>query len=165
MVETIYSMGDDALSNAASMTIATLPGIFDTVEDLQLRIKTFDIPEYSVKFYEVTYKGEKIEKPKPGNDVDKTVSVSFRLDKQWKCYNLLKKWGQAIYNHEAGDTGLGDVDGVTRTTIIIKADNGPTWTFMGAIFSKLSNISFDTTSEGDPIEVTFDFKYLQSMQL
>ena len=159
MVNTIYQMGNDALQNQGRVIISPLQ-MLDMVEALQLRITTLpSIPEYKIEFNDFSYKGYTISLAKPGESLSRAASFEFRVDKYWNVYKMLKAWGELIYNHAAGDVGLGDSDAV-RTPISIAMDNGPTWTFEGCIFESLSEIGLDNTNAGDPITCTFTFRYL-----
>ena len=152
-------MGNDALQNQGRVIISPL-SVLNMVQALQLRIKTLpSIPEYKIEYNDFSYKGYTVSLAKPGESLSREASFTFRVDKYWNIYKMLKAWGELIYNHAAGDAGLGDSDAV-RTPIQIAMDNGPTWTFTGCIFMSLSEIGLDNTDDGTPIECTFTFKYL-----
>ena len=159
MVDTIYQMGNDALQNQGKVVISPLQ-MLDMVEALQLRITTLpSIPEYKIEFNEFSYKGYTVSLAKPGESLSRSASFTFRVDKYWKVYKMLRAWGELIYNHSAGDAGVGDTDAV-RTPIAISLDNGPSWTFTGCIYESLSDISLDNTDSGTPLTCTFTFRYL-----
>jgi len=159
MVDTIYQMGNDALNNQGRVIISPITPL-DMIDALQFRITTLpSIPEYKIEYNDFNYKGYTISLAKPGESLSREASFTFRVDKFWRVYKMLKAWGKLIHDHDNGDAGLGDCDAV-RTPMSIIMDNGPTWTFTGCIFGSLSDIPLDNTSSGDPISCTFTFKYL-----
>ena len=165
MVNTIYQMGNDALQNQGTITISPISAISEIAQQLQLRITTLpSIPEYKIEYNEFSYKGYTVSLAKPGESLSRSSSFTFRVDKYWKVYKALRAWGEAIYNHNAADAGLGDNDAL-RTSIQIKMDNGPTWVFTGCIYESLGEIGLDNTDAGTPLTDTFTFRYLEVKML
>lgn len=159
MVDTIYQMGNDALQNQGRVIISPLQ-MLDMVEALQFRITSLPtIPGYKIMFNDFSYKGYTISLAKPGDDQSRTSSFTFRVDKYWKVYKMLRAWGKVIHDHTADDAGLGDNDAV-RTPIQVSVENGPSWVFTGCIYESLSDIDLDNTDSGTPITCTFTFRYL-----
>ena len=154
-------MGNDALQNQGRVVISPISPVSEMLQALQFRITTLpSIPEYNIEYNDFSYKGYTVSLAKPGESLSRESSFVFRVDKYWKVYKALKAWGELIYNHGAGDAGVGDSDAV-RTDIEIIVDNGPHWIFTGCIFRSLSEIGLDNTDDGTPITCTFTFKYLQ----
>ena len=162
MIDTIYNLGADAMDNQASVVIDPINGMTHT-DVMKFRISTFKIPKYGIEFYDISHKGHTISRAKKGNTEEKTLTLPFRVDRNWEIYKELKNWGKAIYDHEEGDSGLGDIPEMrTRVTVIV--DEGPTFIYEGCIFSSLPEVQFDQTSEGEPITVDFEMKYLKSYE-
>lgn len=160
MVNTIYQMGNDALQNQGKVVISPLGNVLDMLEALQFRITTLpSIPEYKIEFNDFSYKGYTISMAKPGESLSRNSSFTFRVDKYWNVYKMLKRWLKLIHDHEQGDAGLGDNDAV-RTSISISMENGPTWVFTGCIPESLSEVGLDNADSGTPLTCDFAFRYL-----
>lgn len=162
MVDIIYQMGADAMSNQATVKITPLPFMKNT-EALQLRISSFKIPGYKISKYDVQYKGYTIKRAKKGNEEDRTLTIPFRVDRHWELYNMLRDWGKLVYDHDEGDAGLGDVPEL-RTSVQVSIDGGPTFVYEGCIYDELPEVEFDQTSDGEPIVVSFVMTYLKCIE-
>lgn len=184
VVRTIFSLGEDALDNEYSVNIF-LPSFLAvlSVDSLvNFRATNVTIPEYPIETVEQYYRGYKIETWSPVSNMEKTLSLSFKIDKFYRVYDILLEWLKQIVDPEVGssapdtDRSRGDIDASNmftktlgkgvRTTLQIVQDNvsgdrlSRGWTFYGVFPKKISSISLDGTSEGTPIKVDVDFSFL-----
>jgi hypothetical protein len=170
MIDVIYAAGDDALSNEGILTIESL-GFFTTADALQVRITDFTIPDFSVGTYTVRYKTQQFSKPNGSMDSGNTFTFSFRADKYWSIYQDFMKWKQLIANDVTGAIAE-DVSGgnsAIRTNFSVQTVDsngnitGPGWSFTLAYLQNLGGVSFDQTSEGDPLTVSVTLEYVKCL--
>jgi len=168
MIDIIYAQGDDALDNAGRIIFEPL-SFFPNMEPMQFRISNFDIPEFTIGSYEVKYKSQKFTKPNGSMESGNTFTFSFRMDKYYSIYQNLMAWKQLIANDETGAMSE-DVSPITgksllRTNFSVATEdaNGivtsPGWTFEKSFIKTLGGISFDQTSDGEPLicQVTLEY--------
>lgn len=179
MINAIFKSGEDALNNEAIITIDInnlLPGLRDMIdsESLSFRAVDYSIPQKGVRTYEQSYKGFSIERWKAGVDITREVSITFRVDKYWKVYKFLKAWIELIASDNGGYTPDVSSNSVLRTSISIQSiiaqtqstgeskevNTSPEWSFVGAYPKSIPEISFDQTAEGDPIQISVPFGFL-----
>lgn len=167
-IDTIASLGDDALQNLFEIVIPTFPGAID-VQSTMLRITKLSVPEYSINTYTIDYKTQKMTKPAAKISTPNSFTFSFRVDKYWDVYEGIETWINTIANHETGSMaadGLLGVASAIRVPIdIIPVDaNGEItktgWTFQGCFPSGLSGISFDQSST-EPFEAQVTMQYIK----
>lgn len=186
MVSTIFQYGEDALNNEMDVSIV-LPSflLLEGIDGmLSFRATEVRIPPYSVRTFTQNFRGYELERWKPGNEA-KELTLSFRIDKYWRMYDLFLEWSKQIVNLEAG-TYAPDTEEVgtsrslverlkaatrlglspsLRGTLIVQQNSaagdriGRGWTFFGIWPKSIPEISFDNKSSGDPIdlEITFGF--------
>ena len=181
MIDTIFQFGEDALNNEASISIdtstLTIPGLGEIIgmDELKFRAIEFSVPEKEIATYDQSYKGFTIQRWKAGTGMNRTVDVTFRIDKYWKVYRFLRGWMEAISDLEGDGSFYPDVsDGsLLRTTMTIQqiantldanGDSSETivgngWVFTGVWPRTMPQISFNTTEGGSQqtISVTFGF--------
>ena len=180
MIDTIFKFGEDAFNNEAniSIDISKLPSSLSSLiskDTLMFRATEFSIPEVELNTYDQAYKGFTIQRWKPGTQMQRTVGVTFRIDKYWNVYKFFKAWQSLISDLSGTGAVYPDVsdNSILRTEMTIdqiakvtnetnqvedKILNGG-FVFTGVWPRTIAGVSFDTTNEGDPqtVEVTFGF--------
>lgn len=170
MIDTIYRLGDDALSSHAIITFDPLPFLTHT-EAMQFRISDFTIPEFRVGSYTVQYKNQKFPKPSGTVETSNSFDFQFRGDKYYQIYQELMVWKQLLANDETG-AGAEDVNPLTgqselRTDFTVTPVDsngivtGPGWSFKGAYLKSLGSISYTQTSTGNPLSVRVSLEYVK----
>lgn len=171
MVSTIFAYGEDALNNeiSVSLKLPTCLGLDDLDGMLKFRAKEAKSPAVEIKTYTQTYRGYEIERWRPGREVA-TLDLTFRVDKYWRVYDTLYDWSKLIINLERGDqfadTNLGSALTSLRGTIILSQESvigdqlGQGWTYYGVFPKNISDISFDTSSDGSPLDLSVSFSYI-----
>lgn len=170
MIDIIYAQGDDALSNAGKIIFEPLP-FFPNMEAMQFRISNFDIPEFTVGSYEVTYKTQKFTKPSGRIESGNSFTFSFRMDKYYQVYQNLMAWKQLLANDGTGamaeDVNSLNSTAALRTNFSVQTEdaNGivtsPGWVFEKAFLKSIGSLSFDQTSGGDPITCSVTLEYVK----
>lgn len=169
-IDVIYRLGDDALDNQA--IIVFQPLLFLTEMDpLQFRISSFSIPEFSIGTYPVSYKTQTFNKPNGRIETPTAFSFSFRADKYWAIYQLLLRWknliGDDVTGAMAEDVGALSGESSFRTdfSVMTLDSNGiitsQGWHFTKAWLQSLGSVSFDQTSDGQPINVDVTLEYVK----
>ena len=182
MVETIFQYGENALNNEAkisidigSLGIQSLKNIIGE-DELSFRAVEFSVPQKSIRTYTQAYKGFEIERWKAGTDLTREEEITFNADKNWKVYRFLRAWSQAIADNEGEGHYYPDAatNSILRTTMTIQQiantldSSGntsstiiaPGWVFTGVWPKTISEVSFDTTAEGDTVQVRCTFGFL-----
>lgn len=181
---TLFGLGDDASNIEGKITVYTPTSMewFNSVNGpiapLTFMATTYSIPASNLQTNDVVFRGNHYPLPKPGDaGVQKTVEVTFRVDKYWRIYNQLRAWKELIYNASynslenlESDTFVDDVDPVThlapyRGKMMISTINsrnistGEFWTFEGVYPKTLGDVSFNQASTGEiqTCTVTFEF--------
>lgn len=163
MIDLLYNLGDDALTNLFDVILPPFPGAIDPIQT-QFRVFSLNIPSTGADTYDVHYKTMHIPKIS-GKVVDpKRFSFSFRVDHYWKVYNGLKNWKNLILNTRTGFKTL-DIAGVFRVPITILSSGsggeltGGKWVFEGAACLNVADVPFNYES-GDPLTLDAEFTYL-----
>ena len=181
MVDTIFQFGEDALDNEAKITIdisslgvSALKEIIGQ-DELTFRAPSFSVPEKQIATYDQSYKGFTIQRWKAGTGMDRTVTITFRLDKYWKVYRFIRGWMEAISNLEgdgsfypdAFDNSILRANATIQQLAVTLDANGNSsetiigngWVFTGLWPRTLPDIEFNTAEEGTQqnIAVTFGF--------
>ena len=181
MIDTIFQYGEDALNNESTIhiDIGSLGGNLGSYVEsgaLDFRATEFSVPEREIATYDQTYKGFTIQRWKPGTESDRTVSITFRVDKYWRVYRFLASWQQAISDLEGDGSYFPDSsdNSILRTTMTIQQlarvtdINGvrseeivaPGWVFTGVWPRSLPSVSFDNTSAGEAVTIEVAFAFL-----
>jgi len=173
-IESIFSLGDDALSNQASVNITPL-SFFPNVDPLKFRITDFAIPDFTIGEYEVSYKTQKFNKPNGRITTPNDFTFSFRADKYWTIYQALLVWKNYIGDDRTGtmaeDVGAisGESNIRTDVTVLTLDSNGvitsPGWTFQKCWLKSLGSVDFDNTSDGQPIIISVTLDALKVVPL
>ena len=170
MIDTIYNLGDDALSNQGIITFEPLP-FMPQMESMQFRITDFSIPDFTVGSYTVRYKTQQFTKPNGSFESGNTFTFNFRVDKYYQIYQNLMTWKQLLANDQTGGMAE-DVSSTTGQASLrvnfsvstLDANNtvtSPGWVFTNAFLKTLGGISFDQASEGDPIMCAVTLEYVK----
>ncbi len=169
MIETILALGDDALDSEGQIVLEPLP-FFSVNEALQFRITNFSIPEFSTGAYSVRYKTQEFEKPNGAVTTPHEFTFSFRVDKYWSVYQDLLIWKQIISNDNTGaiaeDITVGGSSAIRTNFSVMTIDsNGIVtsqgWKFTSAWLKSLGSVSFDQTSEGNPLTVDVNLSFVK----
>lgn len=99
----IVSLGDDQKSSQFLLTLDPIPGVTGDIEELMLRMdQSFDPPQRITGTYEFYTQGMKFIRSNSVEDTDKRFPLSFRLDQNWRVWNLLNAWWKFVYDEELG---------------------------------------------------------------
>jgi len=166
MVDKIYQMGDDALSNLFDVSIEPIAFIDDITSTL-LRIQNFTVPATGTSTYEVHHKTQKITKPSGKIEAPNEFSFDLRVDRNWLVYKGLVAWKNKVANSYTGVIAPDNVlsnNRVNMTVWAVTPENIPipgfgSWNFKGCFPMTVGDISFDYSS-GDPIIVNVTFGFL-----
>lgn len=164
-INTVMNLSEDALGNHFQIMIPSLSFLGANVAELNMRVKSVEIPQYEISEYETTKRGKKYNRPSGVDENDYHVSFVFRADKYWRCYSSLLAWMMYIKNNktmamgsDAGVLGAGG-ESTFRTDFEIwsltNLDEGTpnaVWKCQNAYPQSIGSISFDEES-GEPIEV------------
>jgi hypothetical protein len=169
-IDTLFSLGSDALSNEFDIILPPFPGVIDLTSTV-IRTMKFELPEYSVNTYTVDYKTQKFTKPSGKNNTPNQFTFDFRIDKYWKVYEGMENWLNIVLNQDTGSMGSDGIAG-TASSIRIPIDvipvdhNGNTtkkgWTFTGCFISGLTGVSFDQ-SLGDALTATATIQFVKKL--
>lgn len=172
IIDNLVDTGLDALGNYFNIVLPDDVPADDWDPDmLNLRATDFDIPPRGITTYDFTKRGKKHSRVSGISDQEKTSTMTIRLDKGWKTYNMLQQWQNAIQNNNTMEMGR-DTDDVTanelenRRDITVQAINALTedfeataeWTLVAAIPKEVGNVSFSEES-GDPITCSVTWEY------
>lgn len=171
LIDTLASLGSDALSNHFQIVIPNIDKLGANVEKLNMRVLNIDIPEQAIGTYEITKRGRKFTRPSGMSDQALQVSFAFRCDKYFDCYKSLTNWKQFIQHNEnmtmgsdSGPEGRGgastfrhNIEVWAISSLDLSGKPHTIWTLEGAYPTSIGNVAFDETN-GEPIEceVTLD---------
>lgn len=167
LVDTIYTYGEDALDYESSVVVGFPEALNNSnvLGTMNFRAVTYSVPEYSIPTYQQSYKGFTVDRWKAGTDTDKAVTISFRVDKYWTVYDALLTWAKACADIPLG-TASPDVANLLRGDLsIMQIDHAgsilaPGWVFTGVWPRSIGDVSFDNTSDGEPVTVDVEFRFL-----
>lgn len=170
ILDTLASLGEDAISNHYSIilptTVSQLAGVND---QLTFRITNVSIPEKTISTYTITKRGRQFDRPNGLSEQSREVSFTFRPDKKLVTYKAISNWMSYVQNNEtmfmASDSGADGTGGASlfRAPIEIWAidsldDNtisgtpNSIWVCEGCFPTSLGGLEFDEES-GDPLTV------------
>lgn len=182
MVDTIFQFGEDALNNEASISIDVSSlgssALKDIVgqDELKFRAVEFNIPQKTIRTYSQSYKGFEIERWKAGVEMTRELTITYRVDKYWNVYRFHRAWMELISDLEGDGSYYPDVadNSILRTTATIQQlantldSNGNAsetiigngWIFSGIWPKSMPEVTFNTTSEGDQVELQITYGFL-----
>jgi hypothetical protein len=106
------SVADDQMANQFDVVFSGLPvasgdgSAKATTTELKLRMdKSIDIPEVKAATYDIEYRGMKMPMVAQKEDFDKTITLNFRLDENWKVFNALQSWYLKAFDPNTGIRG------------------------------------------------------------
>ena len=170
ILDTLASLGEDALANKYSIilptTVSQLAGVND---QLTFRITNVSIPDKTINTYPITKRGRVFDRPSGVSEQSREISFTFRPDKKLVTYKAISNWMNYIQNNEtmfmASDSGANGDGGASlfRAPIEIWAidsldDNtisgtpNSIWVCEGCFPTSLGGLEFDEES-GDPLTV------------
>ena len=155
----ILGLGDDQLASQYQVIFPEgIPG-GGNGERISLRMDAdLDLPEDTVETYDISFKGMKITQTSMTHGMDKKITLTVRLDQQWKVFDDLQKWYKMCYDPLTA-TAMPDL--ATRTNILIQTNDASqkivkTIRLKNAKITSLKIGTFDHTSS-DPIKLTLNF--------
>lgn len=168
-LDILSTFGSDSLTNNFNVIIPTFPNVL-ALANLNMRIKTFEIPPQAIGFYEITKRGKKLTRPSGLSEQDNEFTFTYRSDKYFQVYNSISQWMSFIQNptnmsmaSDSGPLGAGGASEFRVPIIVNGLDTNNvitnTWVFTGCWPSNQDGITFDEES-GDPIEVTVTMQYI-----
>lgn len=162
-IDILASMGTDALANHFQIVIPNVSQLGGAIANINMRVLTVEIPEYTIETYEIYKRGRKMTRPNGVMGFDPTVTFTFRNDKYWQCYNSLMNWMQFVQNNQTmamgSDSGPEGMGGASefRTDVEIWSINSldlgvpnNIWIAQGAFPTSIDAVSFDEES-GEPL--------------
>lgn len=163
MIDTIFALGDDFLSNQFKVIIPDFPGAGGNTDNLVFRITELQIPETAVATYEVHYGTQKFTKPSGKNDTQNEFVFSYRMDKFSEVYEKMEKWVNAALNQFSGAMAS-DIPGSLRRDITVIGldsygnETNQGWQFIGCWPSRHASVQL-SQDNGEPViaEVTMQF--------
>jgi len=175
-VSTLISAGADAMNNMFEVDF-NLP-VGSTEEQnarLKVRAEGFTPPTASQTTYPVHWKTVSLDRPATKISLERTFSITFRLDAYYLVYQALLQWHKVTMHASKGFasndlSGLGevtvkaldapvvDVDGVDEDSDINKTD--VTWNFKDVWIESLTPPTYSTSS-AEPSKVTAKFRFGQ----
>ena len=164
----ITAMGEDSLGNYFNVVLPSITSMGAYVGQFNQRITSASIPDFTIDTYEIVKRGRHIEKVKADNGSQShEVTIEFRGDKLWHCYNAILTWMKQIKNNETlamSSDGLDGEESEFRCDIPITAINNLSddceivnqWTLLGAFPKQLSGVEFGEENT-DPTSFTVTF--------
>ena len=170
ILDTLASLGEDAISNHYSIilptTVSQLAGVND---QLTFRITNVSIPEKTIATYSITKRGRVFDRPSGVSEQSREVSFTFRPDKKLVTYKAISNWMSYVQSNEtmfmASDSGADGTGGASlfRAPIEIWAIDSlddstiagtpnSIWVCEGCFPTSLGGLEFDEES-GDPLTV------------
>ncbi len=174
-LDDLVTIQNDAFDNLYDIEI-TLPSLAtQEISELHLKLRAGDvsIPEPKVDAYKISYKTVEIEKPKPKVNLDRKLSLSFRIDANYDLYESLKDWQELLFTEEgdyaplnAGSYGKIIVSAYASAEGIDSiANRVKKWTFDNVWFAGFEK-GIDLKREGaDPVKITADFKFIKMSRI
>jgi hypothetical protein len=166
-IDTILSLGDDALSQEWEIILPPFPGAIDATSTA-LRITDLTLPEISIGTYNIDYKTQSFTKPNGKITTPHTFDFTFRIDKFWQVYQGLENWLNFIGNNDSGimspDILAGQASLVRIPIDIIPIDSNGTvtkagWSLTGCFISKLDGVTFNQS--GTVLTAKAEFNYVK----
>ena len=170
----VYLNGGDALKNYFEIVFDGLPDFIEhpTLPEnkVLLRAKSVEIPEVGLQTADIDFYTTKIKVPVAKFELEKLLTVVFRIDENWTVYKQLIKWRNSIASLDTNvfyfyspafimGWATNRCDSIT-VRALKKGSTEPVmvWQFKEAIPIKISGVDFSYES-ADPqtVSVTFMF--------
>lgn len=126
-VSAIIRAGADAMNNIFYARITWPENLLKTIQvsslNLAVRCQGFTPPSFTMGSQTIMYKGVPVKKPYPIIQGDKELKLSFRIDANYKVYQLFKEW-QYLYfrpfvnvsrNHIPSEKDRGGIEVIVPT--------------------------------------------------
>lgn len=165
-ISPIYSLGleDDQLDSHFDLIMTNgIPGDFGEIssKDLCLRIDGgVSLPKKSVDVYKLPFQGTYIMKSKTMDNSEKSINITFRIDREWKIYKAFEKWFYGVFHIERG---MKISNALTTTDFDIRIYDEKNKvkqviTFTNAFITglQISDLNYQT---GEPLKMTCDFAF------
>lgn len=157
MLEKLYNVGDDALSNLFKIVVPPNDYIGNT-EELEIRIQDFTVPESGANTYERHYQGAMINKPSGKPNAPKEVSFTFAIDRNYTLYKGFVNWKNNVIDTKTGQLRPDIPSDNARATFTVyptdgngdKVEGFGKWVIEKAFPLTVGEVGFDYTS-GDPV--------------
>lgn len=164
-INSVMALSEDALENHFQVVMPSISFLGTNVAELNMRIKSVEIPQYEISEYEITKRGKKANRPNGVDENDYHVSFTFRADKYWRCYSALLAWMMYVKNNKTmamgSDAGVAGEGGqstyrsdfeIWSLTNLESGVPNAIWQCESAYPQSVSPISFNEES-GDPLDV------------
>jgi len=167
-IDTIYALGDDALSNAFKITIPSFPGSTNT-EPFSFRVTEVAVPETALGTYEVHFGTQKFTKISGKNETPNSFTFSYRLDRFYNLYEQIEKWLNASLSQANGKMSSDTGTSLRRDIIIEGLDSYGNvsalgWKMIGSLPSRQTAPSF-SQENGDPLIIEVEFQFIKKVFL
>lgn len=188
-IQALVESGGDAMNNIFDVII-TFPAAIAASENMQqqarVRLKgEVSIPEPATQTYEIGYHGVAINRPKTTMDLERKLTLTFRLDASYRLHQTFILWhnlvtdpnlgsfadsidssaqGSIVIRQLAGEfmaPGANGMVGLLDTDASVKQDNvvTPEWSFKGVWVGKVSQPKFSAGKDATEQDYTVDFYF------
>jgi hypothetical protein len=183
----LINAGPDAFSNLFDVRI-TFPTLVvasptpDFRNSISVRIKDFPFPTFNPQPYNVSYKSVTLKRFAPKIEMNRKLTLNFRLDSQWDIYRAFKSW-KSLYVDESTSnikfsnyistpgilTNYGKIEVVsyvgnqnlnTFEAPLASANNGPKWSFNQVACMNVNEPEF-TRDTANPLSLSVEFMFGQ----
>lgn len=179
-IQSLLNSGADAYKN---IWYAKITGLTTNLDDLDgdnmmFRADNFALPKFSTEGDERQLWGKKIKTPKPEVNMDRTFTITFRMDAWYNLYDIFKNQLHRVVNGQnsasndkagisnwiTGSLGVevyglkgeyAATSALTKDTFT-KAGNSEVWKFSNCWVADVSEPQF---SRDDASVITFDVKF------
>lgn len=175
-VQTMLNSGADAQKNMFDIWIK-FPWS-DEYTPIGDRCKGFQVPEAATGTTERNYHGSKITVPTSQIDINRSLSLTFRLDASYSWFQQFISWhsttadpisgGVSNWANATGEIKVKQLSGtyaatgvsnyIDDTDYTIKGDTNATWTFYDVWVNKVTEPNFDSSGGGE-LEFTVEFVF------
>lgn len=188
-IQALVESGADAMNNIFDVII-TFPAAIQASENMQqqarVRLKgEVSIPEPVTQTYEIGYHGVGINRPKTSMDLERKLTLNFRLDASYNLHQTFILWHNLVTDPNLGsfadsvDTsamgsivirqlagaymapGSNGMAGLLDTDGSVKHDNvvTPEWSFKGVWVGKVGQPKFTAGKDAEAQEYSVDFYF------
>lgn len=161
---------DDAFENEFQVVIPAFPGCLDPV-GFNIRVEKFTSPALSYEAYKVHYKTEFADKPSGKQSGEKKLTMTLRVDKEYKAFKSILNWYSIIHDTETGAASRDFRDGTpifrVPITVMYQDANGEmlgTETYYNCFPVDIPQRAY-TYDTGNPIKLDLSFYYSSMKRL
>jgi hypothetical protein len=118
---TVYNLGMDALKSMFYLQWDPSFSFFAeqvlTQDELMIRVPSISIPEDGMSTYQINHLAHVFDRPGGKIEMNKNISLTMRVDQNFRIYQAFKNWKDSILNSQTGV--IGDItSGLTNCLIV-----------------------------------------------